>query len=46
MPTAATASKTTAPKPVPVPNGDFYQLIELRNKVAKSSQTKSTEPVA
>src|SRR6201992_1013241 len=28
MPTA-TASKTIAPKPVPVPNGDFYQLIEL-----------------
>src|SRR5246127_3441636 len=24
-----TASKTTAPKPVPVPNGDFYQLIAL-----------------
>ena len=29
MPTATAASKTTAPKPVPVPNGDFYQLIEL-----------------
>src|SRR6202023_2699850 len=29
MPTAATASKTAAPKPAPVPNGDFYQLIEL-----------------
>ncbi len=27
MPTAATASKT--PKPVPVPNGDFYQLVDL-----------------
>src|ERR1700741_67286 len=27
MPPAATASKT-APKPVPVPNGDFYQLVE------------------
>src|SRR5258707_7175737 len=29
MPTATAASKTAAPKPVPVPNGDFYQLIEL-----------------
>src|SRR5712671_3403724 len=29
MPTATAASKTTAPKPMPVPNGDFYQLIEL-----------------
>ena len=28
MPTAATVSKIT-PKPVPVPNGDFYQLIDL-----------------
>src|SRR5467141_849058 len=28
MPTAATASKTAAPQPVPVPNGDFYQLID------------------
>src|SRR5258708_33898154 len=28
MPTATTASKTIAPKPVPVPNGDFYQLID------------------
>ncbi|MFL6792943.1 MAG: hypothetical protein ACJ8EE_17415 [Bradyrhizobium sp.] len=73
MPTATAASKIAAPKPVPAPNGDFYQLIdsvraeagsrsieeleaerdevllgliELRNKVVKSSQTKSTEPVA
>ena len=29
MPTATAASKTAAPKPAPVPNGDFYQLIEL-----------------
>src|SRR5258708_4962237 len=29
MPTAATASKTAAPKPAPVPNGDFYQLVDL-----------------
>ena len=28
MPTASAASKTTAPKPVPVPNGDFYQLVD------------------
>jgi alkylation response protein AidB-like acyl-CoA dehydrogenase len=27
MPTA-TATKPTAPKPVPVPNGDFYQLVD------------------
>ena len=29
MPTATAASKTAAPKPVPVPNGDFYQLVDL-----------------
>ena len=29
MPTATAATKIHAPKPVPVPNGDFYQLIEL-----------------
>src|SRR3954447_24454417 len=29
MPTAATAGKTAAPKLAPVPNGDFYQLIDL-----------------
>src|SRR5712671_147858 len=29
MPATATASKIAAPKPVPVPNGDFYQLIDL-----------------
>src|SRR6266516_7531146 len=28
MPTATAASKIAAPKPVPVPNGDFYQLID------------------
>jgi alkylation response protein AidB-like acyl-CoA dehydrogenase len=29
MPTATAASKVATPKPVPVPDGDFYQLIEL-----------------
>src|SRR5260370_23072208 len=29
MPTATVASKPIAPKPVPVPNGDFYQLVDL-----------------
>src|SRR5258706_10705423 len=29
MHTATAASKTAAPKPVPVPNGDFYQLVDL-----------------
>lgn len=29
MSTATTASKVAEPKPVPVPNGDFYQLVEL-----------------
>src|SRR5580765_4818636 len=29
MPTATAASKIAAPKPVPLPNGDFYQLIDL-----------------
>src|SRR6201984_1299057 len=28
MPTATAAGKTATPKPVPVPNGDFYQLID------------------
>src|SRR6202140_4618621 len=28
MPTATAASKIAAPKPVPVPNGDFYQLVD------------------
>ena len=27
--TATAASKTAAPKPAPVPNGDFYQLVDL-----------------
>src|SRR6201996_1762034 len=31
MPTAATARKPDAHKPLPVPNGDFYQLVELLN---------------
>src|SRR5207245_11058031 len=29
MPTATAASKVAAPKPAPVPNGDFYQLVDL-----------------
>src|SRR6202790_2064363 len=29
MPTATAANKVAAPKPVPVPNGDFYQLVDL-----------------
>src|ERR1700676_405844 len=29
MPTATAASKTITPKPVPAPNGDFYQLVDL-----------------
>jgi hypothetical protein len=29
MPTAAAAGKTRASKPVPVSNGDFYQLVDL-----------------
>ena len=29
MSTASAATKATAPKPVPLPDGDFYQLVEL-----------------
>ncbi|HEY2610985.1 MAG TPA: acyl-CoA dehydrogenase family protein, partial [Reyranella sp.] len=29
MPTATAASKTAAAKPLPAPNGDFYELVEL-----------------
>ena len=29
MPTATAASKIATPKPAPVPDGDFYLLIEL-----------------
>jgi alkylation response protein AidB-like acyl-CoA dehydrogenase len=29
MPTATAASKPAAQKPAPVPNGDFYQLVDL-----------------
>src|SRR6201990_175243 len=29
MPTATVASRSAAPKPFPVPDGDFYQLIDL-----------------
>jgi hypothetical protein len=39
MPTAATASKT-ASRPVPVPNGDFYQLVELLTPEEKAVVTK------
>jgi alkylation response protein AidB-like acyl-CoA dehydrogenase len=31
MATATAARKTDAPKALPVPNGDFYQLVELLN---------------
>src|SRR5258705_2986530 len=40
MPTATAASKIAAPKPVPVPNGDFYQLIELLTPEEKAVVTK------
>jgi alkylation response protein AidB-like acyl-CoA dehydrogenase len=36
MSTSAAGSKTPAHKPVPVPNGDFYELIELLNPVEKT----------
>src|SRR3984885_12235130 len=36
MSTATAASKTTAPKPVPAPDGDFYLLIELLNPEEKA----------
>jgi hypothetical protein len=46
MPTATAATKPTAasktarPKPVPVPNADFYQLIELLTPEEKAVVTK------
>src|SRR6202142_632786 len=40
MPTATAASKIAAPKPVPAPNGDFYQLIELLTPVEKALVAK------
>jgi alkylation response protein AidB-like acyl-CoA dehydrogenase len=40
MPATTVASKTTAPKPVPVPNADFYQLIELLTPEEKAVVTK------
>ena len=40
MPTATAASKTAAPKPPPVPNGDFYQLIELLTPEEKALVAK------
>jgi alkylation response protein AidB-like acyl-CoA dehydrogenase len=36
MSTTTAASKTAAHKPVPVPNADFYELIELLNPVEKA----------
>src|SRR5260370_36541817 len=40
MPTAAAASKTATPKPAPVPNGDFYQLLDLLTPEEKAVITK------
>src|ERR1700723_1123011 len=40
MPIAVAANKTKAPKPVPVPNGDFYQLVELLSPEEKAVVTK------
>src|SRR3981189_2776508 len=40
MPTATAASKIAAPKPVPVPNGDFYQLIDLLTPEERALVTK------
>ena len=36
MATSTAASKIATPKPVPVPNGDFYQLIELLTPAEKA----------
>jgi glutaryl-CoA dehydrogenase len=36
MSTSTAASKTPAHEPVPVPNADFYELIELLNPVEKT----------
>jgi hypothetical protein len=43
MPTATAASKTAAPKPVPVPDGDFYQLIELLTPEEKALVKKGAD---
>src|ERR1700722_8145522 len=40
MSPATAASKTTAPKPVPAPDGDFYQLIEHLTPEEKAIVTK------
>ena len=40
MPIAITASKASAPKPAPLPNGDFYQLIDLLTPDEKALVTK------
>ena len=43
MPTATAASKTAAPKPVPVPNGDFYQLVDLLTPEEKARRQKGAD---
>src|ERR1700676_136373 len=40
MPTATATRKIAAPKPVPVPNADFYQLIEQLTPEEKAVVTK------
>src|SRR5277367_4860916 len=40
MPTAPAATKTTAPKPAPAPNGDFYQLADLLTSEEKALVAK------
>jgi alkylation response protein AidB-like acyl-CoA dehydrogenase len=40
MPTTTAASKTIAPKPAPVPDGDFYQLVELLTPEEKAIVAK------
>jgi len=43
MPTATAASKIAAPKPVPVPNGDFYQLVDLLTPEEESGRQKGAD---
>ena len=40
MPTATAADKTIAPKPVPVPNGDFYQLVDFKHPRRERSKSE------
>jgi alkylation response protein AidB-like acyl-CoA dehydrogenase len=40
MPTATAASKPAAQKPAPVPNGDFYQLVDLLTPEEKALVAK------